>query len=50
MIKQLRHTGIVVNNLDKCLSFYLSLGFNKVSKKIEKLEENWRNIKWYKGL
>ena len=31
MIKNLRHTGIVVNDLDKCLNFYLNLGFHEVS-------------------
>ena len=35
MIKNLRHTGIVVNNLDKCLSFYLNLGFYEISREIE---------------
>ena len=35
MIRNLRHTGIVVNNLDKCLSFYLSMGFCEVSRGIE---------------
>lgn len=35
MISNLRHTGIVVNNLDKCLNFYLSLGFDEVSREIE---------------
>lgn len=35
MIKNLRHTGIVVNDLDKCLSFYLNLGFHEVSREIE---------------
>ena len=35
MISNLRHTGIVVNNLDKCLNFYLSLGFYEVSREIE---------------
>ena len=35
MIKNLRHTGIVVNDLDKCISFYLNLGFYEVSREIE---------------
>ena len=35
MIKNLRHTGIVVNNLEKCLSFYLNIGFNEVSREVE---------------
>ena len=35
MISSLRHTGIVVNNLDKCLNFYLCLGFYEVSREIE---------------
>jgi len=35
MISNLRHTGIVVNNLDKCLNFYLSIGFHEVSREIE---------------
>ena len=35
MISNLRHTGIVVKNLDKCLNFYLSLGFHEVSREIE---------------
>ena len=35
MIKNLRHTGIVVNDLDKCLNFYLNLGFHEVSREIE---------------
>ena len=35
MISNLRHTGIVVNNLDKCLNFYLSLGFYEISREIE---------------
>ena len=35
MIKNLRHTGIVVNNLEKCISFYLNLGFYEVSREVE---------------
>ncbi len=35
MISNLRHTGIVVNNLDKCLNFYLNIGFCEVSREIE---------------
>ena len=35
MIKNFRHTGIVVNNLEKCLSFYLNIGFYEVSREVE---------------
>ena len=34
MIRNLRHTGIVVNNLDKCLNFYLSIG-SEVSEELK---------------
>ncbi len=35
MIKNIRHTGIVVRNLKKSFNFYKSLGFKKVKKEIE---------------
>jgi catechol 2,3-dioxygenase-like lactoylglutathione lyase family enzyme len=38
MIKAVRHTGIVVRNLDKSASFYKSLGFHSFSQAIEEGE------------
>lgn len=35
MIKNIRHTGIVVNDLDKMAIFYRQLGFIEVSREIE---------------
>ena len=35
MIKEVRHTAIVVRNLQKTKKFYCSLGFKKVSQAIE---------------
>ena len=36
MIKGFRHTGIVVNNLEKVCNFYVSLGFSIKSQALEK--------------
>ena len=36
MILNTRHTGFVVNNLDKFISFYEGLGLKLISRKIEK--------------
>ena len=35
MIKNIRHTGLVVNNISKLKDFYLSLGFEIVNEDIE---------------
>ena len=35
MIEAIRHTGIVVNNLDRQISFYRVLGFSKLSRRLE---------------
>ena len=36
MIKNIRHSGIVVRNIDESYKFYQNLGFNLVSDEIEK--------------
>ena len=38
MIKSIRHTGIVVTNLNKAIDFYSALGFEVKSKSIEEGE------------
>ena len=55
MIIEIRHTGFVVENLDKMLEFYQALGLNIVSRDIEKGNfidrvTGYRNVKleWVK--
>ena len=55
MIIEIRHTGIVVENLDKMLEFYQGLGLNIISRDIEKSNfidrvTGYRNVKleWVK--
>ena len=39
MIRKIRHVGIVVNNLKKMTSFYMSLGFVPVGKSSENMKK-----------